>query len=162
MIETWPSKTPAWCPGCGNFSILKTLDEAVNAVGLDRRKLVLVSGIGQAAKTPHYLATNVFNGLHGRAVPAAFDRHTGKFLYYKHAANKIQGSSWIALHEQSDTFFMNTDWGVHGYRLSSGDLVDNRAYAKPDKPWVPTGQALAGQTLLKGQDSVQSEAVAAP
>jgi 2-oxoglutarate ferredoxin oxidoreductase subunit beta len=33
--------------------------------------LVLVSGIGQAAKLPHYTAANVFNGLHGRAVPAA-------------------------------------------------------------------------------------------
>jgi len=38
---------------------------------VDRNKLVLVSGIGQAAKTPHYTDANVFNGLHGRALPAA-------------------------------------------------------------------------------------------
>lgn len=64
---------PAWCPGCGNFAILKALDAALDESGLDRRKLVLVSGIGQAAKTPHYVAApaNVFNGLHGRALPAA-------------------------------------------------------------------------------------------
>ncbi len=61
----------AWCPGCGNFSILKTLDKAIDTAGLDRRKLVLVSGIGQAAKLPHYTRANVFNGLHGRAAPAA-------------------------------------------------------------------------------------------
>jgi len=71
MIEMWPGRTPAWCPGCGNFPILKTLDKAIDAVGLDRRRLVLVSGIGQAAKLPHYTAANVFNGLHGRALPAA-------------------------------------------------------------------------------------------
>ena len=57
----------AWCPGCGNFPILKTLDEAIEAAGINRKNLVLVSGIGQAAKLPHYTQANVFNGLHGRA-----------------------------------------------------------------------------------------------
>jgi 2-oxoglutarate ferredoxin oxidoreductase subunit beta len=62
---------PAWCPGCGNFVILKTLDRALARSGVDRKNLVLVSGIGQAAKCPHYSDANVFNGLHGRALPAA-------------------------------------------------------------------------------------------
>jgi len=61
----------AWCPGCGNFSILRTFEKAVAAAGIDQKKLVLVSGIGQAAKLPHYTRANVFNGLHGRALPAA-------------------------------------------------------------------------------------------
>ena len=61
----------AWCPGCGNFSILRTLDKAIEEAGVDRHQLVLVSGIGQAAKLPHYTEANVFNGLHGRALPAA-------------------------------------------------------------------------------------------
>ena len=61
----------AWCPGCGNFSILRTLDKALDEAGVDRKRLVLVSGIGQAAKLPHYTRANVFNGLHGRALPAA-------------------------------------------------------------------------------------------
>ena len=62
---------PAWCPGCGNHALLKTLNEALEEAGIDRTKLVLVSGIGQAAKLPHYTKANVFNGLHGRALPAA-------------------------------------------------------------------------------------------
>ena len=64
---------PAWCPGCGNFAILETFDEALVEAGVALDKLVLVSGIGQAAKLPHYVArpANVFNGLHGRALPAA-------------------------------------------------------------------------------------------
>jgi len=64
---------PSWCPGCGNFPILETLDEALDAAGIDRRKLVLVSGIGQAAKLPFFVRkrTNLFDGLHGRALPAA-------------------------------------------------------------------------------------------
>jgi len=40
-------------------------------MGLTPEKVVLVSGIGQAAKTPHYLKCHFFNGLHGRALPAA-------------------------------------------------------------------------------------------
>jgi 2-oxoglutarate ferredoxin oxidoreductase subunit beta len=61
----------AWCPGCGNFPILKTLKRALAELQIKPEELVLVSGIGQAAKNPHYFKTNVFNGLHGRALPAA-------------------------------------------------------------------------------------------
>ncbi len=61
----------AWCPGCGNFPILKILKQAVAELGIEPTNLVMVSGIGQAAKIPHYFRTNVFNGLHGRALPAA-------------------------------------------------------------------------------------------
>ena len=62
---------PSWCPGCGNYSILKALREVLATGAVDTDKLVLVSGIGQAAKLPHYIPVSVFNGLHGRALPAA-------------------------------------------------------------------------------------------
>jgi 2-oxoglutarate ferredoxin oxidoreductase subunit beta len=62
----------AWCPGCGNFPILDTLKEALVELKIEPEQLVLVSGIGQAAKTPQYLKCNYFNGLHGRALPAAW------------------------------------------------------------------------------------------
>jgi len=61
----------AWCPGCGNFAIRKSLLAALDELGLPREKVVLVSGIGQAAKMPQYINTSFFNGLHGRALPAA-------------------------------------------------------------------------------------------
>ena len=61
----------AWCPGCGNFSILKAVKEALAASQLEPHQVLLVSGIGQAAKAPHYLNANVFNGLHGRSLPVA-------------------------------------------------------------------------------------------
>ncbi len=66
-----PGADVAWCPGCGNFAILNALKQALAQLAIDPRRLVMVSGIGQAAKTPHYLRANVFNGLHGRALPAA-------------------------------------------------------------------------------------------
>ena len=61
----------AWCPGCGNFPILNILKTALSDLGHSPEEIVLVSGIGQAAKTPHYVKTHVFNGLHGRSLPAA-------------------------------------------------------------------------------------------
>ncbi|MBD3270998.1 MAG: 2-oxoacid ferredoxin oxidoreductase [Elusimicrobia bacterium] len=62
----------AWCPGCGNFGILSALKKALVELGKKPENIVIVSGIGQAAKLPHYLKCNLFNGLHGRALPAAF------------------------------------------------------------------------------------------
>lgn len=62
----------AWCPGCGNFNLLTALSEALAELGLKPSQVVLVSGIGQAAKAPHYIQANVFNGLHGRSIPIAF------------------------------------------------------------------------------------------
>jgi 2-oxoglutarate/2-oxoacid ferredoxin oxidoreductase subunit beta len=66
-------KNVTWCPGCGNFPIIKTA-EAVLAedLALSPREYVVVGGIGQAAKLPHYLSrSNGFSGLHGRSVPNA-------------------------------------------------------------------------------------------
>jgi 2-oxoglutarate/2-oxoacid ferredoxin oxidoreductase subunit beta len=61
----------AWCPGCGNYSILKTLKKALIELEIRPERLVMVSGIGQAAKAPHYFKCHFFNGLHGRSLPAA-------------------------------------------------------------------------------------------
>ena len=61
----------AWCPGCGNFGLLRAVKLALVKRGLEPHQVLFVAGIGQAAKTPHYLNANVFNGLHGRSIPVA-------------------------------------------------------------------------------------------
>ena len=70
-IEDYGQYETAWCPGCGNFSILDAVKSGLVASELEPHQVLLVSGIGQAAKAPHYLNANVFNGLHGRALPVA-------------------------------------------------------------------------------------------
>ncbi len=62
---------PAWCPGCGNFGILRALNKALVEMEIEPHQVLLVSGIGQAGKLPHYTKGNVFNSLHGRPVPPA-------------------------------------------------------------------------------------------
>lgn len=61
----------AWCPGCGNFAILTAVKQALAELELTPGGVVMVSGIGQAAKLPHYLESHFFNALHGRALPVA-------------------------------------------------------------------------------------------
>lgn len=61
----------AWCPGCGDFGILSALTAVLNDSELEPEQVVLVGGIGQAAKTNQYITANGFSGLHGRALPAA-------------------------------------------------------------------------------------------
>ncbi|MCG6552389.1 MAG: 2-oxoacid:ferredoxin oxidoreductase subunit beta [Candidatus Magnetominusculus sp. LBB02] len=70
-LEVYKGLEPAWCTGCGNYSILGTLKAALAELQLRPSDIVIVSGIGQAAKLPHYLKCNTFNGLHGRALPPA-------------------------------------------------------------------------------------------
>ena len=66
-----PKIETAWCPGCGNFAIRDVLEKVIKELPVPRNKIVLTSGIGQAAKMPHYLDVNYFNGLHGRSLPPA-------------------------------------------------------------------------------------------
>ncbi len=60
-----------WCPGCSNFGVLQAVKRALTTTGKQPRDVCIVSGIGQAAKLPHYMNCNFFNGLHGRAIPTA-------------------------------------------------------------------------------------------
>ena len=70
-VKDYGQYETAWCPGCGNFGILLAVKRALAARGIEPRQILFVSGIGQAAKAPHYLNANLFNGLHGRSLPVA-------------------------------------------------------------------------------------------
>jgi 2-oxoglutarate/2-oxoacid ferredoxin oxidoreductase subunit beta len=56
-----------WCPGCGDYAILKAVQKACAELGLKRAQTVFVSGIGCAARFPYYMSTYGFHTVHGRA-----------------------------------------------------------------------------------------------
>ena len=56
-----------WCPGCGDYAILKAVQKACADMGLVRERTVFVSGIGCAARFPYYMSTYGFHTVHGRA-----------------------------------------------------------------------------------------------
>lgn len=70
-LSDYEGRVPAWCPGCGNFGILRSFEQAVADLGLEPHQFTVVSGIGQSGKFPHYTRCNTFNGLHGRTLPVA-------------------------------------------------------------------------------------------
>jgi len=70
-MTDYAGSQPAWCPGCGNFGILNALRKALVELDIEPHKALMVSGIGQAGKLPHYTRGNVLNVLHGRTLPAA-------------------------------------------------------------------------------------------
>lgn len=60
-----------WCPGCGDFGILSALQMALADLNIEPYNAVVVSGVGNAAKTPHFVKVNGVHTLHGRLLPFA-------------------------------------------------------------------------------------------
>ena len=61
------SQEVRWCPGCGDYAILKALTGALADVGAEPESTVFVSGIGCASRFPYYVETYGFHTIHGRA-----------------------------------------------------------------------------------------------
>ena len=70
-IADYAGLKPAWCPGCGDFGILKAVNQALVGLEFEPHQVLMVSGIGQSGKLPHYSRSNLFNSLHGRPVSPA-------------------------------------------------------------------------------------------
>lgn len=62
---------PDWCPGCGDFGVLRGLQRAAGKLGIQPKDLMVVSGIGCSSNLPGYIHAYGFHGLHGRAVALA-------------------------------------------------------------------------------------------
>jgi 2-oxoglutarate/2-oxoacid ferredoxin oxidoreductase subunit beta len=60
-----------WCPGCGDYAILKAMQKVMAEIGARPESTVFVSGIGCAARFPYYMATYGFHTIHGRAAAVA-------------------------------------------------------------------------------------------
>lgn len=124
-----------WCPGCPNYGILAALKRALVGLDLAPHEVCLVSGIGQAAKLPHYLKANVFNGLHGRAIPAAIGIHVAH-----------PGLKTIVSSGDGDLYGEGGNHLLHAFRRNPDITVivhDNRIYALTKgqaSPTTPRGE----------------------
>ncbi len=56
-----------WCPGCGDYSILKQVQSVFAEMGLDKDKVAVISGIGCSSRFPYYMDTYGMHSIHGRA-----------------------------------------------------------------------------------------------
>lgn len=73
MAESIHSEIADWCPGCGDFGILRGEESAIKSIGSDLKRTVIVSGIGCSGKLPHFVSLPVsgVHTLHGRAIAFA-------------------------------------------------------------------------------------------
>jgi len=62
---------PIWCPGCGDFGVLSATYKALATLQLQRHEVVVVAGIGCSSRTPYFMSTFGFHGVHGRSLPIA-------------------------------------------------------------------------------------------
>lgn len=60
-----------WCPGCGDYSILKQTQRVMPELGVPREKFLFISGIGCSSRFPYYINTYGFHTIHGRAAAIA-------------------------------------------------------------------------------------------
>ncbi|MHC4731863.1 MAG: thiamine pyrophosphate-dependent enzyme [Planctomycetota bacterium] len=62
---------PDWCPGCGDFGVLKSLKEAIVQLQIEPHNVLVVSGIGCSSNLPGFIRTYGVHSLHGRSLPVA-------------------------------------------------------------------------------------------
>lgn len=62
---------PNWCPGCGDFSVLRSIQTAAAHLEIPRENMVVVSGIGCSGRLSGYMNTYGFHSVHGRSLPIA-------------------------------------------------------------------------------------------
>jgi len=60
-----------WCPGCGDYSILKQVQSIMPELGRDKEDIVFISGIGCSSRFPYYMNTYGMHSIHGRATAIA-------------------------------------------------------------------------------------------
>ena len=60
-------QTVRWCPGCGDYAILATVQKTLPDIGVPKEKIVFISGIGCSSRFPYYMNTYGIHSIHGRA-----------------------------------------------------------------------------------------------
>ena len=60
-----------WCPGCGDYSILKQVQTVMPEIGIPKEDIVFISGIGCSSRFPYYMETYGMHSIHGRATAIA-------------------------------------------------------------------------------------------
>jgi len=125
-------ESPTWCMGCGDFSILSAIKNAISQLNIEPHNVLISSGIGCGSKTPHFIKTYGFEGLHGRSLPVA----TG----FKLSNHKMKV---IAVAGDGDTYGIGGNHFIHTMRrnIDMTLIVQNNAiYGLTKGQTSPTSQ----------------------
>jgi 2-oxoglutarate ferredoxin oxidoreductase subunit beta len=129
-IDDYSGRLPRWCAGCGDHSILASVQRLLASEQLKPENTVFVSGIGCSSRFPHYLKTYGFHGLHGRALPVA----TGVKLH------RPELDVFVVMGD-GDCCSIGAGHWIHAIRYNmnmTALLLDNNIYALTKKQSSPT------------------------
>ena len=121
-----------WCPGCGDYAILAALQSFMPELGLEREKIVFVSGIGCAARFPYYMQTYGMHSIHGRAPAIA----TGL------AVSRPDLSVWVVTGD-GDALSIGGNHLIHALRRNVQIKIlmfNNRIYGLTKGQYSPTSE----------------------
>ena len=121
-----------WCPGCGDYAILKAVQTVFPTLGIPKEKFVIVSGIGCSSRFPYYMSTYGFHTIHGRAPAVA----TGLKL----ARPDLE--VWVATGD-GDALSIGGNHFIHALRRNVGLkvlLFNNRIYGLTKGQYSPTSE----------------------
>ena len=121
-----------WCPGCGDYAILSTVQSFLPDLGLKRENIVFVSGIGCSSRFPYYLDTFGLHSLHGRAPAIA----TGL------ATSRPDLSVWVITGD-GDALSIGGNHLIHALRRNVNLkilLFNNRIYGLTKGQYSPTSE----------------------
>jgi len=121
---------PDWCPGCGDFGVLKSVKEAILELNIPSHEVLVVSGIGCSSNLPGFIHAYGVHSLHGRAVPVA----TGALL----ANHKLHV---IAVGGDGDGYGIGVGHFLHAMRRNLNltyIVMDNEIYGLTTGQTSPT------------------------
>ena len=121
-----------WCPGCGDYAILKAVQSVFPKLGIPREKFVIVSGIGCSSRFPYYMNTFGFHTIHGRAPAVA----TGL------KASRPDLEVWVITGD-GDALSIGGNHLIHTLRRNVGVkilLFNNRIYGLTKGQYSPTSE----------------------
>ena len=121
-----------WCPGCGDYAILAAIQGFMPELGVRRENIVMLSGIGCAARLPYYMNTYGMHSIHGRAPAIA----TGL------AATRPDLSVWVITGD-GDALSIGGNHLVHALRRNVNVkilLFNNRIYGLTKGQYSPTSE----------------------
>jgi len=122
-----------WCPGCGDYAVLKAVQSFLPELGLRRENIVFVSGIGCSSRFPYYLDTFGMHSIHGRAPAIA----TGL------ATSRGDLSVWVVTGD-GDALSIGGNHLIHALRRNVNMtilLFNNRIYGLTKGQYSPTSEA---------------------
>ena len=174
LLDYRSEALPTWCAGCGYFGISQGITQALAAMEIDLRNLVVVSGIGCAGRFPFFMGGYGLHAVHGRALPIA----SGIKIARPELTVMVVGGDGDGLgigaghlphtmRRNVDLTYVLFDNGIYGLTKGqsspttpNGQITGTHPYGNPDQPLDPLVLAVAyGASLIAAAHAADPEMI---